>query len=159
MKTSRHDSEKKLIASCLAMYVLLVAFDFCLLDKMDDSNLRDGIANFGNIFEWIKFWADNWSGRVIPQGILVLLMQIPDLGFHLCNAGMWMMLLFYTWKDLDCFGAVDLKIGMPVLFFGVFALIPVTVLDDAIFWKSANVIYLWGTATLMAAIFPHVASL
>lgn len=159
MKTSRHDSEKKIIASCLAMYVLLVAFDFCLLDKMDDSNLRDGIANFGNIFEWIKFWADNWSGRVIPQGILVLLMQIPDLGFHLCNAGMWMMLLFYTWKDLDCFGTVDLKIGMPVLFFGVFALIPVTVLDDAIFWKSANVIYLWGTATLMAAIYPHVASL
>lgn len=153
------NSKKNSIILFGMMYVLLVIFDFCLIDKMDDSNFRDGIANFGNIFAWMKFWAENWSGRVIPQGILVLLMQIPDFGFHLCNAGMWMILLFYTWKILDCRGTVDWKIAMPLLFFGVFALIPVKVLDDSVFWKSANVTYLWGMATLMVAIYPHVALL
>lgn len=159
IKMSEQNSKKRSVILYLAMYILLVVFDYCLIEKWDDSNFRDGIANFGNIFAWMKFWAENWSGRVIPQGILVLLMQIPDLGFHLCNAAMWMILLFYTWRNLDCSGSVDRKLGMTVLFFSVFALIPVEVLDDSLFWKSANVTYLWGMAMLMVAIYPHAALL
>lgn len=159
MKMSKWNTKKKSVLLCLAMYVLLVVFDFCLIDKMDDSNFRDGIANFGNIFAWMKFWGESWSGRVIPQGIMVLLMQIPDIGFHLCNAGMWMILLYYTWRNLDVFKKTDWKISMPVLFFAVFAFIPVKVLDDSVFWKSANVTYLWGMAAFMAAIYPFTALL
>ncbi len=152
-------SKKNVFMLFLACYILLLMFDFCLIDKMDDSNFRDGIPNFGNIFAWMKFWGESWSGRVIPQGIFVLLMQLPDIYFHLCNAGMWMVLLFYTLRNLDGSEVLDWKIGIPVSFFAVFVLIPLKVLDDSVFWKCANVVYLWGIAAAMAAIYPHVALL
>lgn len=147
---------KKAVVLFLVCYVLLVMFDFCLIDKMDDSNFRDGIANFGNIFAWMKFWGENWSGRVIPQGILVLLLQLPDAGFHFCNAGMWAILLLYTWRNIDTSREIDWKIGIPATFLAIFVFIPVKVLDDSIFWKSANVVYLWGIAAVMVAIYPHI---
>lgn len=152
-------SKKNMVMLCLAWYVLLVMFDFCLIEKMDDSNFRDGIGNFGSIFAWMKFWGESWSGRVIPQGTLVLLLQLPDVWFHLCNAGMWMALLVYTWRILGGFRVIDWKIGIPMSFLAVFVLIPAKVLDDSIFWKSANVVYLWGMAAVMAAIYPHATLL
>ncbi len=152
-------SRKDTIVMCLAWYTLLVMFDFCLIEKMDDSNFRDGIANFGNIFAWMKFWGESWSGRVIPQGMLVLLMQLPDAWFHICNAGAWLVLLLYTWKGFDAAEAVDWRIGIPVTFMAVFVLIPAKILDDSVFWKSANVVYLWGMAAMMAAIYPFVKAL
>lgn len=144
---------------CTVLYGFLLLFDLCLVSRGDDIYLETGIADCGSLWAWVKFWGTSWSGRVLPQGILVWLMQFPPIVFHLVNAGVWVLLLWGTLRCLDRDAVLQRGWGMVLLLCGIFLLIPSSVLDDSVYWKCANVSYLWGTAAMMTAIFPLVRRL
>ncbi len=144
---------------CAVLYGFLVLFDLCLVSRGDDLYLETGIEECGSLFGWMRFWAESWSGRILPQGILVWLMQFPPIVFHLVNAGVWLLLLWGTLRCLDRDAVLERGWGMVLVLGGIFLLIPSSVLDDSVYWKCANVSYLWGTAAMMTAICPLVLRL
>ncbi len=148
--------KEKIILFYVSLYVFLVLFDCCLVNRADDVYLQDAVQNYGTVFNWIYFWATSWSGRIIPQGILVWLMQYPDIFFHLADAGMWIVFLHYTIRNLDVERVLDQRTAVIGLYGGIFLLIPDSVLSGSVYWKCANVSYLWGTAAMMVAIYPFV---
>lgn len=152
-KTASHAEVVRFYA---VLYGFLVLFDLCLVSRGDDIYLESGIADCGSLWAWVKFWGTSWSGRVLPQGILVGLMQFPPIVFHLVNAGVWLLLLWGTLRCLDRESVLQKGWGMVLLLGSIFVLIPASVLDDSVYWKCANVSYLWGTAAMMAAILPFV---
>lgn len=126
---------------------------------MDDFVFASGIERYGSFSGWVDFFSKNWGGRVIPQGCLVLLLQIPETVFAVINAVMWMVLVTYSVKIFD----FDRKCNTIFLFsfivVAIFVFIPGGIIESTLFWKCANVLYLWGTACSFVVIHAFICEL
>lgn len=151
---------KKKYAGTVAFYTcawfVYFAMSWFIVSRNDDFVFKAGIERYGSFIGWVNFFSHNWGGRIIPQGILVLLLQTSEIWFHLLNASMWFILLLYICRVFDYEGMWNRKAEFLVLSFSIFAFIPVSVLAGSVFWKCANVLYLWGTAGMLVAIYPFV---
>lgn len=145
---------------CLLSFCLLYLVFFCLslyvVNRNDDFGFKDAINRYGSIWGWCRFFFNNWGGRIIPQGLLVLLLQLPEIVFHILDAAMWLVMLIYIHKVFDVNNRINIYLSCIVSAIMIFAIIPVSVLSGAFFWKCANVLYLWGMATILVAIYPIV---
>jgi hypothetical protein len=145
-------TKKILLFSILYLFFFLLS---CyMVSRADDFVFQAGIQRYGSIAGWAKWFSQNWGGRIIPQGILVLLLQLPPLIFHLVDALVWVLLLVYVKKIFDVTGLFQEKIFFVLFPSLIFVLIPFSVLSGTVFWKCANVLYLWGSAALLIAIYP-----
>ena len=127
-----------------------------MVSRDDDLVFQNGIKRYGSFLGWVDWFSHNWGGRIIPQGILVLLLQLPPVIFHFFDALAWVVLLVYIKKVFDpddhfCKGFVYILTAVLI-----FVLIPDGILNGAVFWKCANVLYLWGSAALLVGIYPVV---
>lgn len=125
----------------------------------DDFVFKAGIERYGTFMGWVKFFSHNWGGRVIPQGVLVCLLQVPEIWFHIFNASAWLLLIVYIGRVFDFAGVWNRKVEILLLSFSVFIVIPYGVLNGAVFWKCANVLYLWGTAGTLVVLYPFVCNI
>lgn len=150
---------KKTIYRLLSFVLMYLVF-FCLscyvVNRNDDFVFKDAINRYGSIWGWCRFFFNNWGGRIIPQGILVLLLQLPEIIFHILDAAMWLVMLIYIQKVFDVNNHVNIYLSCTVSAIMIFTIIPVSVLSGAFFWKCANVLYLWGMAAILVAIYPIV---
>ncbi|SCY39347.1 hypothetical protein SAMN02910371_02104 [Butyrivibrio sp. INlla14] len=150
--------KKHLIKACPYVFVFIVAFLLsCYINtEMDDLILKDAINKYGNVFEWARFYGNNWGGRILSQGILVLLLQLPDIFFQIINAFMWMLLIVYIVKIFDYKQLLKKDVALILFFFMMLILLPSSVLRWTVFWKSASVSYIWGTSTALVTMWPYV---
>lgn len=141
----------------LVMGVTFVAFlllDLFITSRLDDLVFQDALNRYGSLWGWATWFSANWGGRTLPQGVLVVVLQMPNIVFHILDALAWVVLLRYAQLDLDPerrLGNAAVFLGLPV---ALFTLVPVTVLSGTVFWKCANVLYLWGTASALVALKP-----
>jgi|GEM_PF-1012067 len=149
---------KKKYASTIFFYICAwlayFAMSWFIVSRDDDLVFKAGIERYGSFLGWVKFFSHNWGGRIIPQGILVLLLQVPEIWFHVINASMWLILLIYICRVFDFNRAWNRKAELLVLSFSIFAFIPANVLSGTAFWKCAAVLYLWGAAGTLATFYP-----
>ncbi len=140
----------------VAIVVLSFALNLTLRDYADDFVFRDGPARYGGFAGWLVFYAKNWSGRLIPHAILVGLLQLPNAVFVVANSLMLAllpdMLTRCLFPEKYC-GDYRLKFA---LFLALIFIIPGEVLLDAVFWKCASVLYLWGMVAALFAIRPFI---
>ena len=113
---------------------------------------QPGLSVMG-AFRWVLSGFHTTGGK---SGIrsLVLLLQLPPLFFT------WLMLLhglfLYVKKIFDIEGTLSSIIVYSVLPVLIFVFIPNSVLGRTVFWKCANVLYLWGSSALFIAVYPFV---
>lgn len=137
-----------------AIFLLLFTLSSYIQSQSDDLVFQEGISRYGGITEWAAFYSQNWGGRVIPHGLLVLMLQMPNYVFSLLNTIAWMALLYYVKRDYDVQNQIAEILLYCSVFAAIFILIPAEILSESIFWKCANVLYLWGGAGILAAIYP-----
>ncbi len=148
--------KRKQIIGYAMLYILFFLLSSYIFNRADDLIFQQGIERYGSLTGWAKWFAENWGGRIIPQGILVLLLQMPAFVFSLFDALAWVILLVCIRKVFDgnkSFTAGFVYIAVPVL---LFALLPGSLLQETVFWKCANVLYLWGAAAILVGIYPFV---
>ena len=133
----------------LGLYIVYFLLSTCIHNVGDDLVFQKGIEQYGSLHGWIIFFSNNWSGRIIPQGILVALLQFPESIFHMINALMWVLLFTYVVKVYDIHRNFDMKKTIITISILTFSVIPKSVLSQATFWKCANVLYLWGSAMML----------
>lgn len=146
----------KKIIGYTALYTAFFIVSCYMVSRDDDLVFQAGIKRYGSFSGWVEWFSHNWGGRIIPQGILVLLLQLPPIVFHFFDAMAWVVLLIYIKKVFDAddhFSKAVVYILTVVL---IFVLIPDGILNAAVFWKCANVLYLWGSAALLVGIYPVV---
>lgn len=143
---------------CFYLVLLFLFFELSRYSytKADDLVFQNAISRYGSFKNWVIFFGTHWGGRIIPQGILVLLLQTKEKLFHVFEALIWLILLRYVSKNYDPDGHINRKIAILLMAGATLCLIPMSVLSDSIFWKCANVLYLWGTSMTMAALYPMV---
>ena len=153
--------QKRCIKSIGLLFTILFFFfqSLYISNRADDFVFQQALVRYGSFGEWMKYFSGNWSGRIIPQGLLVLLLQLPDIVFQTINALMWGLLLAYIWKIYDYRNSFNTDVALPVSGLVILSIIPAAVLQGAVFWKCANVSYLWGTALSLVAVYPFVISL
>lgn len=140
---------------CFYLVLLFLFFELSRYSytKADDLVFQNAISRYGSFKNWVIFFGTHWGGRIIPQGILVLLLQTKEKLFHVFEALIWLILLRYVSKNYDPDGHINRKIAILLMACVTLCLIPMSVLSYAIFWKCANVLYLWGTSLTMAALY------
>ena len=146
----------KSIVSYIILFLAFFVLSCYIVNLGDDWVLKDGIERYKSFFGWAKFFFHNWGGRVIPLGVLVLLLQMPELVFHLVDAFAWVLLLNYMKRIFDSDNRISNNVFFFVIPLMIFVLIPASILNGTVFWKCANVLYLWGSATLLIAIYPFI---
>ena len=127
-----------------------------VVNRNDDFVFEAGIERYGSLWGWIKFFSNNWGGRVIPQGILVILLQLPDAFFNIINASMWVVLVVYICRVFDPLGVWNREFEIFAVSFLIFTVIPYAVLNEAVFWRCAIVLYHWGTACALIVFYPFI---
>lgn len=152
---------KNRIRKCLpwaAQFLLMMLLSLYIENRGDDFRFQEGIEVYGSLLGWARWFGANWGGRIIPQGILVLLLQLPSFVYAAVNAGMLVLLNLYAGKILGLSGRNAALTGflLPVL---TWLLIPLGILQEPLLWKSATVLYAWGTVTFFAAIQPWLLEL
>lgn len=139
--------------SLFAAFFLLSSY---IVNRNDDLVFMAGIERYGSFMGWVKWFSHNWGGRIVPQGILVLLLQLSPIVFNLFNAFAWCVFLVYVKRIFDIddiFSSNFVYVLVPTL---IFVLIPRDVLAGTVFWKCANVLYLWGSSALLVAVYPVI---
>ncbi len=147
---SQKKQSKHIYIFSFLMFFLLSLY---ITTKNDDLVLQKGLEQYGTIWGWANFFSKNWGGRIVPLGVLVLLLQIPDYAFAFINAIMWGVLIEHVIKIFDFERKKNGIYLMAVIVTSVFVFIPDDVLAYSVFWKCANVIYLWGTACSFLVIY------
>lgn len=150
------NSKIKNISCYLLLYILFFFLSCYMVSRADDFVFKAGIERYGSLLGWGRWFSQNWGGRIIPQGILVILLQFPPVVFHFFDAFAWMILVIYVKKVFDADGIFRKTFIYCLLPALIFLFIPTTVLNGTVFWKCANVCYLWGSAALLVAIYPLV---
>jgi len=141
------------------VFFLLISLLLCMTihNKSDDFVFANAFRQYGGVSGWLVFYALNWSGRLIPHFFLICLLQLPNFVFILLNMFM-LVLLVYIFNKTMLDDSVNAKRWMP-LFIGLLLLflLPDDVCREALFWKSAAVLYLWGIVALLFALYPLIA--
>ena len=151
----KKDSAKKVIWY-FALYAMFFLLSCYMVSRADDLVFKAGIERYGGFSGWVKWFSNNWGGRIVPQGLLVILLQFPPVVFNLFNAFAWVLLVIYIKKVFDADGVFRAGFIYGLIPALIFILIPTGVLTGTVFWKCANVLYLWGSAALLAAVYPLV---
>ena len=138
-----------------ASFIFLISY-VTIQNKYDDFIFMKAIEDYGSFGNWLRYFAENWSGRLIPQGLQVIILQCPNIVFHIINTAMWMVLLYYVAKDFDYYRMFDRRTVMFVVFASIYLFMPSGVIDGALSWKSANPLYLWGGAAMLVGIYPFI---
>ena len=137
-------------------FVIFFLLSSYIESREDDLIFKAGIESYGSFGGWIEWFSYNWGGRIIPQGLLVLLLQLPSVAFHLLNALAWIILLFYVKKDFDIEDIFSMRFVCCIFPLLIFTFISSKILTGTVFWKCANVLYLWGSAALLVAVYPLI---
>lgn len=141
------------------VYLAFLILSCYMANYGDDFVFKAGIERYGSFFGWVNFFARMWGGRIVPQGILVLLLQLPEIVFHLFDAFAWVLLLIYIKKVFDADEMLPFWFVCCAVSIMIFVLIPISVLTGSVLWKCANVLYLWGSAGILIGIYPLIRQL
>lgn len=137
-------------------FILFLLLSSYMESRNDDLIFQAGIEKYGSLHSWAKWFGWNWGGRIIPQGVLVVLLQLPSSVFHLINAG---FLTLLTSMVSNIFG-IKIRnhegIGFMVISVMMITLIPMQIFHTTVFWKCASVLYIWGFATLFISLIPFL---
>lgn len=138
------------------VYFLL---NLSMIDQGDDFCFNNIYRIKGDLFSFLQYYGNAWSGRLIPHGIMVLLFQLPPIIYQLVNAFFMTAVVFLGFRLCTGLTAsfeakekfVLLGVAASVLYFP-----PAFMVSNAFFWKSANVLYIWGLAAAFTAVIPFV---
>ena len=133
-------------------FVTMLILNSTVTSLDDDLIFARGIDDYGSIIGWAVWYGINWGGRLIPHGLLVLLLQLPNAVFIIINAAMYVALIVLFLQELTT-GIQNGKM-IPVVAVVVLLFIPNDVCQRAMFWKCASVLYLWGLVAVMLQIRP-----
>jgi hypothetical protein len=125
-------------------------------DRNDDLVFMESYQQYGSLIEWIRWFANNWGGRVIPQGLLVVLLQLPPIFFGILNGAAAMALAVFSKRIIDRNGRIPDGAYCFALVLGLLFVFPGEVLRGTLYWKCADVLYLWGFSALFVALYPFV---
>lgn len=119
----------------------------------DDLIFKEGPTVYGSILEWLKFYINNWSGRIVPHTLLVVVLNMPPFIWGIIN---WIMMFTLVYIAIE-FVIWEYKIkNKDEMFFAFLVatmiLIPSSITQGAILWKCASVLYLWGMVGALFAL-------
>ena len=152
-------NKAKNIAYYFVSFCTLLVLNLFVKNRNDDLVFKAGIEQYGSLAGWVKWFGLNWGGRIIPQGLLVGILQLPDLVYASLTS--FFMILLGS-LALDTFGISagnTRKMGLVLLFVLIHALLPFSMLNETLYWKCACVLYVWGFSTLLLSIRPMLAQL
>jgi len=138
-------------------WLMLLAGSFLLnrtvRNENDDYVFAAAFAQFGGPAGWLTYYGSHWSGRLLPHFLLICLLQLPNLVFVILNSLM-LVLLIYAVNRLLPFSLNQGRWTPLLSGFLLLALLPAGPMKEAFFWKSAAVLYLWGTVGVLFALYP-----
>lgn len=152
-------SRKEIIRNRLCILIIIaisLALNMTLQNHADDFVFQKGIEAYGGLAGWLRFYAENWSGRLIPHGIFVVLQNLPDAIFFILNSVAFALLPIMLVRCLfpvQMRGDAKFELG---LFLLLILFIPQSVFEYTVFWKCSSVLYLWGIVSMLFAMMPFV---
>lgn len=139
---------------------LLIAFFFLMLSwnwplYADDAVYQNALNAYGGIANWTKYYFDNWSGRLLPNILLIYLLNMPSICFSLINsAAIAIMILYFIKNFIITDNTMVKNVVALLLACALLTWIDDEMLKGTIFWRSAAVSYIWGLAGALLAIYP-----
>lgn len=137
-------------------WLAFFALSMRIVEQGDDFVFGAAVQRYGGFFKWLVWFACNWGGRIVPQGLQVAVMQYPPVVFAALDASFKLLLAVYTHRVLGLKNLVSIGVFTIILALVVYLVVPMSLLSQASFWKSALVLYTWGLATMMIALDPLV---
>ncbi|MBR3171999.1 MAG: hypothetical protein IKF22_12280 [Lachnospiraceae bacterium] len=150
--------EEQWLSVCI---LLAVAFALNLGQplRLDDAAFMRMYAKDGsNLWTWAQEYWTTWSGRVLPHAVFVVLMDISPGLVNVINALMQAVCIYLA--GMFIINNPGRRRGLSwsmllVLIMGFFYLgTEHAVLEVSAFWKTAAVLYVWGYAAMLFALYP-----
>lgn len=140
----------------IMLFLVFLVINFTIGDMMDDATNIEAMDHFGGFFKWLYANATMWSGRLVPAAIFELLLQLPSQVFAVLNT-LFCLLLIYSANKTFCGSELNNSYIPLIEGILILVLLPADVCKYALWWKSASIFYLWGTAMSMLMLYPFVA--
>ena len=127
--------------------------------RLDDAAFMRMYAKDGpDLWIWAQEYWTTWSGRVLPHAVFVVLMDIGPGVVNVINALMQAACIYLAGifvirssvRRQGLFWSVMLVLIMGFYYLGT----EQYVLEVSAFWKTAAVLYVWGYAAMLFALFP-----
>lgn len=154
--------EKKIVYAIIKYlpFVLFFLFAFYLhsevgLRDWDDYVYKDSWKSM-TIFEWIKKFYMNWSGRIPLQMMHIVFLQFPVIVWRIWDSLLYTLCVVAVARVAVLFGEnTYLKQVMTnCIVSGLFVLIPDEVLNRVVKWMAGSFNYLLPVACLFFALYP-----
>ena len=127
--------------------------------RLDDAAFMRMYAKDGlDLWIWAQEYWTTWSGRVLPHAVFVVLMNIGPGLVNLLNAIMQTACIYlagmFVIRNSDKRRGLSWSVIL-MLLMGFFYLgTEQAVLEVSAFWKTAAVLYVWGYAAMLFALYP-----
>lgn len=137
----------------ILLFFLLLCWNWPLY--ADDAVYKNALEENGNIVNWAKYYFNNWSGRILPNVVLIYLLNLPAICFNIINSIALTLLILYFMKDFIITESVLIKnIVALMIVYIMLVWVNDDLLKGTMFWKSAVVSYIWGLLGALLAIYP-----
>ena len=150
--------EEQWLSVCILLAVAL-ALNVGQPLRLDDAAFMRMYAKDGpDLWIWAQEYWTTWSGRVLPHAVFVVLMNISPGLVNVINAFMQAACVYLA--GMCVIRRHEKRRGFKwsillVLIMGFFYLgTEQPVLEVSAFWKTAAVLYVWGYAAMLFALYP-----
>lgn len=143
----------------MGIFAIWLFMDLFVVSKRDDLCMQAIYDREGGLIPWLTLFAKVWGGRLLANGILIELFLLPDFVIQVLNTAFMTLGLVYMhryvtkWRKSD--GSKE-KFIMIAIGVSPLVMISTEILNDAVFWKAAMVVYSWGFVALLVALEPII---
>ena len=150
--------EEQWLSVCILLAVVL-ALNVGQPLRLDDAAFMRMYAKDGpDLWIWAQEYWTTWSGRVLPHAVFVVLMNIGPGLVNVINAFMQAACVYLAGmcvirkpvKRRGFIWSILLVLIMGFFYLGT----EQPVLEVSAFWKTAAVLYVWGYAAMLFALYP-----
>ena len=153
-----HSAGKPLFPAFAFLLLIGILMNRRLGLMADDFSFIKIFREDGNIINWLSHYWNIWSGRVLPHALLVFFLNLPPLVFNILNAVLTTVLIgqmaFYAVRGRKI---EQTSGGAMLIFAGAvfhYLLIPAEISSITAFWRTAAILYVWGTVAFLFALYP-----
>ncbi|HUM83123.1 MAG TPA: DUF6056 family protein [Lachnospiraceae bacterium] len=143
----------------LILAAAILILNTTLQNYMDDFDYTGSFEKHNGFLNWAIYYGTTWSGRIIPHGIMIFLLSLPNFVFVIANSVMQFLLVYMVGKTLASKRWNRLCWMPPAVGAFLFLIIPADIIKEPLFWKSALVLYSWGIVGTLAALYPFIRQL
>ena len=157
------NNKRKIIVAFIFLFCCLT---FTLintgLQKIDDEIYKNAFYDYSSFFNWITFFYNNWSGRIVVSTLTTFFTNMPTYVFLISNITVFFIFIITIYFICNImFENIEKKLKLMLLCCipCFFYFMKLNVIKYGVIWLTGALNYFWPATFMLVSLIPFISEL